>query len=474
MVLLLLSTVVFAQTYSISKMIKTGEFNGIYIKGINLSVRVIQDTNNSFQLIGDDTENVTYSIEDGILEIEAKPMENNIQLVIYSSKLNYLRLSDVVFLSCDSFSTDSLVLRSGGATKITFNQLHANKVFTDIDGAARLILSGTAEYHQLRIDGAGDVDARKFYTRETNLDISGAGKASIFAIEKITGKISGAAQLEITGSPTVNDIEVSGAATFKGKSISKGKGDTVTVKIGKYEFKILEDKEMVIKDKQTEKANDKEKKYQDGSAFTPWSGLDFGVTGYLNSDNSITLPNNYDFLSLDYKNSIRVGINFVEKNLKIIDDYLLFGSGIGFDINNYRFSRNTRLVGNQNVLTGYVDTLVNYQKTKLRLIYLNVPLLIEVNTSSKEEHAFHLAFGPVFGYNIGSKTKLVYSVNGQKNKDKARGDFNTNPFRYGITARMGYGENLMIFATYDLSALFIDGQGPQIYPFAIGLSFVDF
>jgi len=475
--LMCLTTIVFAQTEINEEIIKTQPFSGVQLKGVNLKATLKQDERYGFELKGESIENLNYEVEDGLLLIESKALQENTNLIIYTPSLTFIKVSDVVDLSCDSFSTDSLLIKSGGATKISFKNLTTRRLITDIGGAAQIILSGKSEYHDLKIDGAGDINAKDFYTRITTVDISGAGRATIFAFEKITGKITGAAQLEFIGEPEVNDIKVSGTATFKGKSPKKGAGDTVTVKIGKYEFKILEDKDIVLKDNDNDSiTDDKEssKSHHHGESFKAWHGLDLGVTGYLNPDYSVPMPVGFEYLSPDYKNSIRVGINPIEKNFRIFGDYMLLATGLGFDINNYRFKNNTRLIGNQNQITGYIDTLINYEKSKLRLIYINVPILIELNTSEKDHKAFHLAFGPVFGYNIGSKTKLVYSVSGQVNKDKAKGDFNTNPFRYGLTARLGFGGGLMLFATYDLSEMFINGQGPELHPFAIGLSFVDF
>jgi hypothetical protein len=62
---------------------------------------------------------------------------------------------------------------------------------------------------------------------------------------------------------------------------------------------------------------------------------------------------------------------------------------------------------------------------------------------------------------------VVYEDRGDKNKDKNRSDFFLSPFRYGYTARAGYGF-LKIFANYYNTALFEKGKGPQLYPFTIG------
>jgi hypothetical protein len=55
---------------------------------------------------------------------------------------------------------------------------------------------------------------------------------------------------------------------------------------------------------------------------------------------------------------------------------------------------------------------------------------------------------------------------------KSRGDFSLNMLRYGVTARVGYG-NFQLFGTYYYTPLFQSGKGPDgndLYPFEIGVA----
>jgi len=54
-------------------------------------------------------------------------------------------------------------------------------------------------------------------------------------------------------------------------------------------------------------------------------------------------------------------------------------------------------------------------------------------------------------------------------KRKVKDDFNVNPFKYDLIARIGYGKFTM-FGTYSLSTLFESGKGPVVYPFTAGIS----
>ena len=65
--------------------------------------------------------------------------------------------------------------------------------------------------------------------------------------------------------------------------------------------------------------------------------------------------------------------------------------------------------------------------------------------------------------------KYKYRLEGDTKKEKDKQDFNVNPFRVSLTARMGYGW-FNVFATYSLTQLFEDGRGPELYPFTIGIT----
>jgi hypothetical protein len=122
---------------------------------------------------------------------------------------------------------------------------------------------------------------------------------------------------------------------------------------------------------------------------------------------------------------------------------------------------------------GYTDTLIKFDKSKLGLTYINLPVLFQINTNADPKKAFHISFGLIVSYNVRAKTKLVYNVNDRTNRDRVVADYHVNPLRYGLTARVGYA-NFKIFANYNLSSLFVKDEGPELYPFNVGICVVSF
>ena len=209
--------------------------------------------------------------------------------------------------------------------------------------------------------------------------------------------------------------------------------------------------------------------YCNDDDFKFWEGFDIGVNGYLNSKNTLTTPEGYDFLELDYARSHTFSWNIAQYNLHLCKNYVNLVTGIGLEWNSYAFRQNISLATNANVVTG-INESQNFSKNKLRTTFLNAPVLLEFNTNKNSDKSIHIAFGATFGYNV-FRNKMIqeFDVNGDGQKRKTKDDYNINPFRYSATARIGYG-NFTLFANYGLSTLFKANEGPKVYPVSAGVS----
>lgn len=213
-----------------------------------------------------------------------------------------------------------------------------------------------------------------------------------------------------------------------------------------------------------------------------WAGFDLGVNGFLTPSGSTSLDAADDFLDLNYAKSVVVNLNLFEKYIPIANDRFGLLTGLGFQWNNYDLENDKRLgtlpstVTEKSQVFGYYDSLnmASVSKNKFKATYLTLPLLFEYNDKKPAKKGFHFAAGMVFGYRIGSKNKMKYTTpGGNDKKDKYRDDFNLNPFSYALTTRVGIGW-LNLFATYNLSPLFEKDKGPELYPFTVGLTLIDF
>lgn len=215
----------------------------------------------------------------------------------------------------------------------------------------------------------------------------------------------------------------------------------------------------------------KKKKAQRTNKFV---GLDLGFNGYLNPKNSVDLQADAEFMDVDYGfKSLEVALNVWEEYIPIAKEKFGLMTGIGVKYNNYALKKDVIVTNQNDVTTFFEDSTRKINKNKFKTTSLHVPLMLETNLGKDADHSFHLAVGGMVTYLLGSKTKQKYKQDGDKFKVKDRNDFNTNPFRFAATARIGYGD-FTLYATYSLTPLFENNKGPELYPFTVGLSIVSF
>ena len=95
-----------------------------------------------------------------------------------------------------------------------------------------------------------------------------------------------------------------------------------------------------------------------------------------------------------------------------------------------------------------------------------VPILLEFQIPLKKEDLY-ISGGIEGGVKITAKMKNK-TADGDKKKD--RDDFYINPFTYNLAARIGFGD-FGLYGTYQMQSLFKKNKGPELYPFAAGITF---
>ena len=128
----------------------------------------------------------------------------------------------------------------------------------------------------------------------------------------------------------------------------------------------------------------------------------------------------------------------------------------------------------------YLDEFeYNLDKSKFRMDKLVAPIHFEFGPSSKRESEnyvrystqgkFKMGLGGYAGVMIGERQKLKYEIDGDKQKDKLKGGYNTNDFVYGLSGYFGWGW-ATLYAKYDLNPIF-KSPNPELHNFSVGLRF---
>jgi len=158
-------------------------------------------------------------------------------------------------------------------------------------------------------------------------------------------------------------------------------------------------------------------------------------------------------------------------NLYYQYDFRLFNSkfsvvpGIGFAFERYKFKDGAVLGYNANdSLTMMSPSTAGYDKLKKSQLVTNiveVPLEFCFRSNPDDpSRSFRASIGGRVGYMFDSFTKVKYREDGETKKIKDKQNYSLNQFRYGVTAKVGFGP-FSIFGYYNLNSLFEAGRGPS-------------
>jgi hypothetical protein len=99
----------------------------------------------------------------------------------------------------------------GGSSDVALGELELPELVLEIEGAADVEASGTADRLTATIQGAGDADLSDLAVRSATVVVQGAADARLNVSERLDVTVQGAADVSYRGNPTVTeDIEGAG------------------------------------------------------------------------------------------------------------------------------------------------------------------------------------------------------------------------------------------------------------------------
>jgi hypothetical protein len=204
-----------------------------------------------------------------------------------------------------------------------------------------------------------------------------------------------------------------------------------------------------------------------------WAGIDFGFNTFLNTDYS---NYNSEFMKNDILRSNSYYVNLFQQSFGLQRNLNTIGlvTGLGINFKNYRLDKNTTIERNANdeIVPKYIYFDDN-QKSKLTITSLLIPLLVEFQIPVNHyNNRLYLSAGMYFEYRLGSNTKIKYKKI-HREKLKVPDHFSMHDFTYGLMLRTGY-RWINVFATYKITPLFKEEKGPELTPFTIGFTLLQF
>jgi hypothetical protein len=191
-----------------TKTIETGDFTGLFLEGA-FGVQLIQGTTPSLEVRTSDPKAFEYlevTNERGLLHlhVDRKPFDfSRIKLYVTFESLERLRIFGGIHLDTRGYlDLEHIEMLVEGGAKVNV-QLKARGVELENRGGVLCELGGVSESLDIRLAGAGHIDAGELRARDVNFKIEGVGTGVVHATKTLNAQISGAGKIKYLGNPKV-------------------------------------------------------------------------------------------------------------------------------------------------------------------------------------------------------------------------------------------------------------------------------
>ncbi len=144
-----------------------------------------------------------------------------------------------------------------------------------------------------------------------------------------------------------------------------------------------------------------------------------------------------------------------------LNSSVMLSSAVEFKWRSFKFADKCNILAEGEQCLEYSHFTDNGKKNKLKMTYLSVPLRLDLYPNNN----WHIVAGVEGNLRLCSKVKAKSYDDG---KFKKKGDYYINPVSCNVIFGLNY-RGLGIMASKDLTPLFKDGKGPDVYPYSIGV-----
>ena len=209
----------------------------------------------------------------------------------------------------------------------------------------------------------------------------------------------------------------------------KEMGDETRIKIGKKQFRVVENNDGVVVFKSSgERSHKKPHDRFKGHL----GGLELGLNSYLSDFWSTTLKPEDNYLNLNTAKSYTWNFSLPCVSIGFTRHFGLAAT-LGINFNKYRFDGNNSIVEDENGVIGpyYPEQGITYSKSKLVTTYATLPVILETQIPlANSNRTINIGAGVIGAAKLGSHTKVTYYTGG-KEKEKHKDDFSPEYFSLG-------------------------------------------
>jgi hypothetical protein len=473
----LLSIALFASLFSIAQTSQQRQVESFSKIQVSDAVKVVYTQSDSLNVTvnGNEKEisNVETKVEKSTLVITAKGnFYNPITVYVKNNALDEVLCSgSSEFKTTNVVKGTSISLSISGASRGNI-KLETKSVKEIQSGASELTIEGTTEQLDAELSGASVLKAYNLKTTNSNVTTTGASTAKVNVNGKLNANANGASSIKVKGDVKDISAEATSAASITrimdDDKKTDGKDSTTFNWKGK---KVI----IIGSDDKKSKDTTITKRTPNKKNFNHWAGFSVGVNGLLTPDGGFTQPTKYNYLDQNYSRSINFQLNFFQHNFHIYKNYVNLVTGFGIEWRRYMLDNKTTLDADSSFTWGTIDSTnkITYNKNVFKSTMLQVPLLLEFNTSKKASKSFHIAVGAIGQFMVNSKTKQKLEINGDSYTKIRKDNYNMTPFQVKAHASIGY-RSFTMFGEYNITPLFDSNKGPEVYPFVIGVRLIPF
>lgn len=205
---------------------------------------------------------------------------------------------------------------------------------------------------------------------------------------------------------------------------------------------------------------------------------DYGNTGNFLVNNPTSPAISKSDFNLKTAKSINVNIWFFMQRLTLVKRNVHLKYGLGLELNNYRFKKNTSLSFSEGGIIPYSAGMqtsdpfifrdsISFSKNKLAADYLTVPLLINFSSNrASEKKGISVGFGVSAGYLYSQRNKQISEARG---KDKNKGEYDMEKFKLSYIGEVGLGP-VKLYGSYSPKSMFQHDLNFKPYNIGIRLS----
>ena len=169
----------------------------------------------------DDNQHIRTEVQNGILKIwfdnnSKKEWGRNKQLRAYISvkNISVLHASGATDIEIEGkLTADKLSIDLSGASDLTGEIVVANELKTEISGASDIEITGSAKEVSIEASGASEFNAYDFTTSSCRIEASGASSVTITVEKELSAELSGASSVNYKGNASVRHVRTSGASS---------------------------------------------------------------------------------------------------------------------------------------------------------------------------------------------------------------------------------------------------------------------